>query len=140
MQFYQTHLQLPAFKRGYHLITGHVTKAAGFLYQIQQGMFQVFIRHTSASLCINENADPSVRQDFSTYFNHLAPENSPLYTHTQEGPDDMPAHLKAAILGTQVLIPITNGKLNLGLWQGIYLGEHRNHASGRSLIISAWGA
>jgi secondary thiamine-phosphate synthase enzyme len=139
MQFYQIQLQLPAFSRGYHIITREVEEAATFLTQIHSGMLQVFIQHTSASLSINENADPSVRHDFSSYFNQLAPENAPYYTHTQEGPDDMPAHLKSALLGNQVLIPITNGKLNLGTWQGIYLGEHRNNGGRRKLIISAWG-
>jgi secondary thiamine-phosphate synthase enzyme len=99
----------------------------------------VFIKHTSASLTINENADPTVRRDFETHFNKMVPENAPYYEHDTEGPDDMPAHLKASILGSSVMIPITNGKLNLGIWQGVYLGEHRDHAEGRSLVVTILG-
>ena len=102
-------------------------------------MCQVFIRHTSASLTINENADPTVRRDFETFFNKAVPENDPDYVHNDEGPDDMPAHLKAAILGSSVLIPVNNGRLALGMWQGIYLCEHRNHGGSRELVITCWG-
>jgi len=107
--------------------------------EIKTGILQVFIQHTSASLTINENADPTVRQDFEMYFNKVAPENDPDYLHNDEGPDDMPAHLKAAMLGSSVTIPIRNGRLALGTWQGIYLCEHRNYGGGRKLVISAWG-
>jgi secondary thiamine-phosphate synthase enzyme len=103
------------------------------------GMCQVFIQHTSASLSINEDADPTVRQDFETYFNKAVPENDPDYIHNDEGADDMPAHLKAAILGSSVSIPVSNGRLALGTWQGIYLCEHRNHGGGRNIVITAWG-
>ncbi len=102
-------------------------------------MLQVFIQHTSASLTINENADPTVRQDFETYFNKVAPENDPDYLHDYEGADDMPAHLKSSLLGASVMIPITKGRLALGIWQGIYLCEHRDHGGPRSLVITAWG-
>ena len=102
-------------------------------------MLQVFIKHTSASLTINENADPTVRVDFESHMNEMVPENAPYYIHTYEGPDDMPAHIKASLMGTSVQIPITDGKLNLGIWQGIYLCEHRDTASGRNLVLSAFG-
>lgn len=102
-------------------------------------MCQVFIQHTSASLTINENADPTVRRDFETFFNKAVPENDPDYLHNYEGDDDMPAHLKAALLGASVLIPVQNGQLALGIWQGIYLCEHRNEGGPRNLLITAWG-
>lgn len=103
-------------------------------------MVQVFIQHTSASLTINENADPTVRVDFETHFNRMIPENMPYYQHDYEGSDDMPAHLKASVLGSSVMIPVTNGQLNLGTWQGIYLCEHRNHGGSRTLVLTAWGS
>lgn len=106
---------------------------------IKTGICQVFIQHTSASLSINENADPTVRKDFEMFFNKTVPENDPDYLHDDEGPDDMPAHLKAALLGCSVMIPIHNGRLALGTWQGIYLCEHRNHGGNRNLMITAWG-
>lgn len=109
------------------------------MHEIRRGLCQVFIQHTSASLTINENADPSVRQDFEMFFNKTVPENDPGYIHDYEGADDMPAHLKASILGSSVLIPIHNGALALGTWQGVYLCEHRDHAEGRSIVITAWG-
>lgn len=99
----------------------------------------IFIKHTSASLTINENADPTVRADFEQYFNHVAPENEPYYQHIFEGSDDAPAHFKSSILGSSIQIPITNGKLNLGTWQGIYLGEHRNHGGSRTIVITLCG-
>ncbi len=107
--------------------------------EIKTGMCQVFIQHTSASLTINENADPTVRKDFEMYFSKTVPENDPDYLHDDEGPDDMPAHLKAALLGSSVIIPIRNGKFALGIWQGIYLCEHRDYGGNRSLMITAWG-
>lgn len=106
---------------------------------VQTGMCQVFIRHTSASLTINENADPTVRKDFEMYFSKAVPENDPQYLHDDEGPDDMPAHLKASLLGSSVMIPIVQGRLGLGTWQGIYLCEHRNDGGPRELIITMWG-
>ena len=139
MRIVQQRLQLKERRRGFHLITNEVLQALPQLREINVGMCQVFIQHTSASLTINENADPTVRQDFETYFNKAVRENDPDYRHDYEGSDDMPAHLKASLLGCSVLIPVTNGKLALGMWQGIYLCEHRNHGGSRSLIITVWG-
>ena len=139
MIFYQKDLQLKAYKRGFHLITDIVLQHFPEMKQIQVGMMHVFIKHTSASLTINENADPTVRTDFESHINRMVPENEPYYVHTDEGPDDMPAHIKASLMGSSVQIPITEGKLNLGMWQGIYLCEHRNYASGRYLVLSAFG-
>jgi secondary thiamine-phosphate synthase enzyme len=139
MNIYQRSIRLDERKRGYHLITGEVLNALPQISGINLGICQVFIQHTSASLCINEDADPTVRQDFETYFNKAVPENDPDYIHNDEGPDDMPAHLKAAILGSSVSIPVTNGRLALGTWQGIYLCEHRNRGGGRNIVITAWG-
>jgi secondary thiamine-phosphate synthase enzyme len=139
MLFFQKEISLPSHKRGFHLITSSVIKAIPELQQIQQGMLQVFILHTSASLTINENADPTVRKDFESHFNVMVPEDQKYYQHTMEGSDDMPAHIKSSLLGASVLIPVTNGKLNLGTWQGIYLCEHRDHGGSREIVISAWG-
>ena len=139
MKMLQKIITLPAYSRGFHLITERVENALVELKEIKAGMLNVFIHHTSASLTINENADPTVRGDFERHFNVMVPENAPYYKHTLEGPDDMPAHIKASLLGSSVSIPITNGKLNLGTWQGIYLCEHRNHATGRKITITAWG-
>jgi secondary thiamine-phosphate synthase enzyme len=139
MKFYQKEIKLPACERGFHLITEIVLANIPEIKHIQSGMLQVFIKHTSASLTINENADPSVRVDFESHMNQMVPENASYYIHTYEGPDDMPAHIKASLMGASVQIPITDGKLNLGTWQGIYLCEHRNHASGRKLVLTAWG-
>ena len=139
MTFYQKEIRLKPFSRGYHLITREVLDNISEISLINMGMLQVFIKHTSASLTINENADPTVRDDFESHMNEMVPENAPYYMHTYEGPDDMPAHIKASLMGTSVQIPITKGKLNLGIWQGIYLCEHRNNASGRNLVITAFG-
>lgn len=136
---FQQLLRLRERQRGFHLITVEVLQAIPQLAEIKAGMCQVFIRHTSASLTINENADPTVRTDFEMYFNKAVPENDVDYLHDYEGPDDMPAHLKAAMLGSSVLMPVNNGKLALGTWQGIYLCEHRDHGGSRELVISAWG-
>ena len=139
MKLYQNDLRLPPFSRGFHLITDYVLKSMNEIGDIEKGMLQVFIKHTSASLTINENADPTVRIDFESHLNTMVPENAPYYIHTYEGPDDMPAHIKASLMGASVQIPITNGKLNLGVWQGIYLCEHRNNATARYLVITAFG-
>ncbi|MBD2755103.1 secondary thiamine-phosphate synthase enzyme YjbQ [Spirosoma validum] len=139
MQTIQQTLRLPAYARGFHLITRTIEREFADLQQIRVGILHVFIQHTSASLTINENADPTVRGDFERFFNKTAPENEPYYQHDYEGSDDMPAHLKAAMLGNSVMIPITNGRLNLGTWQGIYLGEHRNDGGRRTLVLTAWG-
>ena len=132
-------MRLPAYSRGFHLITNEIIQSLTDLQNIKTGMCQVFIQHTSASLTINENADRTVRKDFETFFNKAIPENDPDYLHTYEGPDDMPAHLKSALLGSSVLIPITNGSLSLGTWQGIYLCEHRNNGGKRNLVVTIWG-
>src|SRR6195952_3187626 len=139
MKIHQQLLRLNPRKRGYHLITAEVVNSLPQLSEFKTGILQVFIQHTSASLTINENADPTVRKDFEMYFNKAVPENDPDYQHDYEGPDDMPAHLKAAMLGCSVTIPIRNGRLALGTWQGIYLCEHRNYGGNRSLVITAWG-
>jgi len=138
MKMYQQMLTLQK-RRGFHIITAEVVNALPQISEFKTGILQVFIQHTSASLTINENADPTVRKDIEMYFNKIAPENDPEYKHDDEGPDDMPAHLKAAMLGNSVTIPIRNGRLALGTWQGIYLCEHRNYGGIRSLVITAWG-
>lgn len=137
--FYQTEIRLRPYPRGFHLITSEIIGQFTDIKKIKSGILQVFIQHTSASLTINENADPTVRQDFESHFNKYVPENASYYKHDYEGSDDMPAHIKASLLGASVMIPITNGRLNLGTWQGIYLCEHRNNGGGRKLILSAWG-
>lgn len=137
--FFQTELNLKPVKRGFHLITSEIINAMPEIKQISIGQLQVFIKHTSASLTINENADSSVRTDFESHFNKMVPENMPYYIHTYEGSDDMPAHIKASLLGTSVQIPITNGKLNLGIWQGVYLCEHRDYGGSRKLVLTAFG-
>ena len=139
MKMYQQLLQLNQRKRGFHIITAEVLNALPQITELKTGICQVFIMHTSASLTINENADPTVRMDFEMYFNKAVPENDPDYQHDDEGPDDMPAHLKAAMLGSSVTIPIRNGRLALGTWQGIYLCEHRDYGGSRKLVITAWG-
>lgn len=139
MKFYQKEIQLPEYRRGYHLITDVLIAALPELKEIKIGQFQAFIKHTSASLTINENADPTVRMDFETHINKMIPEDMPYYKHDYEGSDDMPAHIKSSMLGCQVQIPITNGRLNLGTWQGIYLGEHRNYGGRRKIVITVFG-
>jgi secondary thiamine-phosphate synthase enzyme len=139
MKIYQQSLPLRARSRGFHLITSEVLQGFPQIGELRMGMCQIFIQHTSASLTVNENADPTVRQDFEMYFNKAVPENDPDYLHDYEGSDDMPAHLKAAMLGFSVMLPIRNGKLALGTWQGIYLCEHRDHGGPRNLMITAWG-
>ncbi|PWS26891.1 secondary thiamine-phosphate synthase [Pedobacter yonginense] len=139
MKMYQQAISLMERRRGFHLITEEILNALPQIRDIQIGMCQVFIQHTSASLTINENADPTVRVDFEMFFNKAVPENDPDYEHDYEGSDDMPAHLKAAMLGSSVSIPIRNGRLALGTWQGIYLCEHRNYGGQRKLVITAWG-
>lgn len=130
-------VKLPKHKRGYHIITDIILNSIEDQLP-EQGLLNVFIQHTSAALTINENADPSVRDDFESSFNHLIKENEPYYTHIYEGDDDMPAHIKSSIMGASLVIPITNRKLNLGIWQGIYLCEFRNNASPRTLIITVY--
>ncbi|MGM0482216.1 MAG: secondary thiamine-phosphate synthase enzyme YjbQ [Pseudomonadota bacterium] len=132
----QCEITLRGRQRGFHLITDEVARALPGLGKIEAGLLHVFIKHTSASLTINEDADPTVRNDFESHFNEMVPQNAPYYQHTQEGPDDMPAHLKASLLGSSVSIPITDGQLNMGTWQGIYLCEHRDHGSARQLVLT----
>ncbi|WP_026376676.1 secondary thiamine-phosphate synthase enzyme YjbQ [Aestuariibacter salexigens] len=137
--WYQQKVTLTAKSRGFHLITDDIMSAVPQIRDIEIGLMHVFLQHTSASLCINENADPTVRQDLEAHVNVLAPENAPYYRHTYEGPDDMPAHIKTALLGNQLTLPVGQGKLLLGTWQGIYLGEHRNHSSARTLLVTLHG-
>ena len=139
MKILQQQLQLKERKRGFHLVHSEIAHALPQISGWKAGMLQVFIQHTSASLTINENADPTVRKDFETYFNKAVPENDPDYLHDDEGSDDMPAHLKASLMGSSVMIPIRNGRLALGTWQGIYLCEHRNYGGPRNVVVTAWG-
>ena len=139
MEWIQREINLPEYSRGFHLITEHIIRAIPELSKVEVGQLQVFIKHTSASLSLNENADPSVRVDFESHFNRMVPENAPYFTHIYEGSDDMPAHIKASIMGSSVQIPISQGRLKLGTWQGIYLGEHRNHGGSRRLVLTLWG-
>ncbi|MHA6248527.1 secondary thiamine-phosphate synthase enzyme YjbQ [Pontibacter sp. CAU 1760] len=139
MKWFQREIRLPAVNRGFHLITDLLEAQLPELEDMEVGLAHVFIKHTSASLAINEDADPTVRQDFESHFNQMVPENQPYYRHTLEGPDDMPAHLKAALLGSSVTIPISKGRLNMGTWQGIYLCEHRDHASKRTVVVTLQG-
>lgn len=131
----QKEIRLPAFPRGFHLVTRHILSE---LDLPAQGLLHIFIKHTSAAITINENADPSVRVDFESIFNKMVPENMPFLQHTLEGPDDMPAHIKAALIGSSVTIPITQEGLNLGTWQGIYLCEFRNHGGPRKLVLTVY--
>jgi len=135
----QKTVSISAKSRGFHLITNEVLEHVHEIAKVNVGLFHLFIKHTSASLTINEDADPTVRVDFESHFNQMVPENQPYYRHTFEGADDMPAHLKSSILDSSVSIPIKNGKLALGTWQGIYLCEHRNHGGNRNLVITIQG-
>jgi secondary thiamine-phosphate synthase enzyme len=135
----QRELTLDPLPRGFHLVTRHVLSALPELHDVQVGLLHLLIRHTSASLTLNENASPEVRRDFEAWFNDAVPERSTLWTHTLEGPDDMPAHVKASLLGPTLTLPISAGALALGTWQGIYLCEHRNHSGPRSLVATVWG-
>jgi len=137
--WHQVEIQLPPFTRGFHIITAQIEDALKAFNQLKVGTLHIFIKHTSASIAINEGADPSVRVDFETHFNKLVPENSSDFIHNAEGPDDMPAHIKSALLGSSILIPIKNGRMNLGTWQDIYLCEHRNRASKRNLVLTVNG-
>ncbi len=139
MTWIQKTITISPKRRGFHLITDEISNALPELRQYKIGLAHLFLQHTSASLTINENADPSVRVDFESHFNKLVPENSPHFIHTDEGPDDMPAHLKNSILGTSLSIPITDGRFNLGTWQGIYFCEHRNALHQRKITITLNG-
>jgi secondary thiamine-phosphate synthase enzyme len=135
----QRAVTLDARSRGFHLVTREIVEAVPELRELRVGMAHVFIRHTSASLTLNENASPDVRRDFETWFDEAVPERAAYWTHTLEGDDDMPAHLKASLLGPAVSIPVADGRLALGTWQGIYLCEHRNRGGPRSLVVTVWG-
>ena len=137
--WHQTRITLSAKSRGFHIITDDVVSEIPEIEQIQTGIAHIFIQHTSASLTINENADPSVRRDFATHFKRMVPEDTSMYEHTLEGPDDMTSHIKSSLLGSSVSIPITNGSLNLGTWQGIFLCEHRNSGGQRTLVVTLHG-
>lgn len=135
----QKEIRLKPKSRGFHLVTDEIIRQIPELAKINVGLMNIFIQHTSASLTINENADPTVRADFESFFNQSVPENEPYYQHTLEGSDDLPAHFKSSILGSNVTIPISNGKLRLGVWQGVYLGEHRNHGGARTIVVTING-
>lgn len=135
----QKKIELPAYQRGFHLITSDIVRQLPELSSISVGLCHLFIQHTSASLTINENADPTVRADFERFFNRTVRENETYYEHTLEGADDMPAHLKASLLGQSVQIPVTRGQLALGTWQGIYLGEHRDFGGARRIVATLQG-
>ncbi|PSL00508.1 secondary thiamine-phosphate synthase enzyme YjbQ [Cecembia rubra] len=139
MKTFQKTIRLKPYPRGFHLITDWIEKEFPELKEIQIGILHVFIQHTSAGLTINENADPSVRKDFETFINDLIPENYSRFIHNYEGPDDMPAHIKSSLFGNSVQIPISNGKMNLGTWQGLYLCEFRDNGGSRKLVLTAIG-
>lgn len=139
MKCFQKEIRVGAKKRGFHLITDEICSAVPEIRELTTGMMQVFIKHTSASLTINENADPSVRYDLERHLDEMVPEDQPYYTHTYEGSDDMPAHIKASLLSSSIQVPISHGRLNLGTWQGIYICEHRNNGGSRALVITTWG-
>ena len=135
----QTKVTLKGYNRGFHIITDNILINAPEIKKVSFGMLNLFIQHTSASISINENSDPSVREDLENHFNRLIPENQSYYNHTYEGPDDIPAHIKSSIFGSSLSIPIGNGELALGAWQGIYLCEHRNHGKKRTIIVTVNG-
>ncbi len=137
--WHQKQIRLSPKTRGYHIITDEVVREVPKIKEISTGIAHIFIKHTSASLTINENADPSVRRDFLTHFKRMVPEDTSMYEHTLEGPDDMTSHIKSSLFGHSITIPITDGKLNLGTWQGIYLCEHRNNGGSRKLVVTLQG-
>ena len=139
MKTIQREFRLPAMPRGFHLVTRLIEKEVPEMMEIEHGLLHVFIQHTTAILTGNENADPTVLEDFESQFDRAVPENAPFYRHTAEGPDDMPAHIKASLMGASVTVPITSGRLNLGTWQGIYLCEHRDRGGPRRLVVTAIG-
>ncbi len=139
MLFHQTQIRLKPRPRGYHLITSEIEAGLTELQNFRIGMVQLFLQHTSASLTINENADPDVRKDFERWSNQAIPDGATYFSHTMEGDDDMAAHIKSSLMGNQLLIPLQNGRFGLGTWQGIYLGEHRNYGGSRQILATIWG-
>lgn len=139
MKFIQKEFYLKERARGFHIITEEILSNIQEISEINTGIANIFIKHTSASLSINENADPDVRIDMETHFNEMVPEDNTYYLHTAEGPDDMTSHIKTSILGSSLSIPVTNGRLNLGTWQGIYLCEHRDHGGRRKIVVTVFG-
>lgn len=139
MEWIQREIRLKSRPRGFHLVTREVLEQIPEVREIEVGILHLFIQHTSASLCINENADPDVRGDLERHMNVIVPENAPHYVHTLEGPDDMPAHIKASLFGSNLSIPVGQGSLKLGTWQGIYLCEHRNHGGSRNVVVTMFG-
>jgi secondary thiamine-phosphate synthase enzyme len=139
MKFIQKEFYLKERSRGFHIITGEILNNIQEISEINTGIANIFIKHTSASLSINENADPDVRTDMETHFNEMVPEDKPYYLHTAEGPDDMTSHIKTSILGSSLSIPVTDGRLNLGTWQGIYLCEHRDQGGRRKIVVTVFG-
>jgi len=139
MNWYQKEISLIPRGRGFHLTTDEILGQIPEIKYIKTGMMHILIKHTSASITLNENYDPDVRSDMEKYFNKTVKENEPWYAHNSEGSDDMPAHIKSTMIGSSLTIPITNGKLNLGTWQGIYLCEHRNHAGSRKIVVTIFG-
>ena len=135
----QREIELDARPRGFHLVTREIVAALPELADIDVGLLHLLIQHTSASLALNENASPDVRRDFESYFNAAVPEDAPYWTHTLEGADDMPAHIKASLLGPSLTLPVARGRLALGTWQGIYLCEHRDRGGSRSVVATLWG-
>jgi secondary thiamine-phosphate synthase enzyme len=139
MQFFQKTFRLKSYKRGFHLITKEIKTEMPELSTLTIGMLNVFLHHTTASLAINENTDPTVREDFESHLNVMIPESAPYYKHQSDEPDNMPGHIKSSVLGVTLTIPVTNGKLNLGTWQGVYLCEHRNRAMSRKITLTLMG-
>ena len=139
MKFFQKEMILPRYRRGFHLITDQIRDEFKDIKSIDIGILHILVKHTSAGITINENADPTVRQDFESHFNKSVPENAPYSRHNYEGSDDMPAHIKTSIVGNEINIPITKGKLNLGTWQGIYFCEFRNYGINRHIVLTAYG-
>lgn len=139
MSWLQKEITLAPKPRGFHLVTQEILAQLPELREFQVGLAHIFIKHTSASLALNENVDPTVRQDMETFFSRLVPDGAPYFLHSYEGPDDMPAHIKAVLLGSSVTVPVTQGRFNLGTWQGIYLCEHRNHAGSREIVMTITG-
>jgi secondary thiamine-phosphate synthase enzyme len=139
MRWHQTEVRLKPRPRGFHLVTNEIVAAIPELAKLEVGLAHLFIQHTSASLAVNENADPDVRGDLERWFGRAVPENAPYFEHTTEGADDMPAHIKATVIGSSVTIPIRRGRLALGTWQGIYLGEHRDAGGARTVVVTLMG-